>query len=229
MAPEQRRPVEKGTGPGSLEHSAPAARQTVTPVVTIRKASRDDARPLGAALARAFAEDPVMRWLLPARGARSSRLPRLFAMELRDLYLPHDEVYTTRDLEGGALWAPPDGWRTPPANLVRALPRLAWTLRARMPVAVNSVRAIERLHPQEAHWYLAVVGTDPARQRQGVGSALLAPVLERCDRDYVPAYLESSREDNLAFYQRLGFEVTGRLDLPGGGPRIWPMWREPRP
>ncbi|MDQ1375941.1 MAG: hypothetical protein QOE07_579 [Acidimicrobiaceae bacterium] len=195
----------------------------------IRKASPDDARPLGATLARAFADDPVMRWLLPSARARTLRLPRLFAMELRYLYAPYDEVYTTRDLDGAALWAPPGEWRTPPANLVRALPRLVWTLRGHMPAAVQCVSAIERLHPREAHWYLAVVGTDPARQRHGVGSALLAPVLERCDRDFVPAYLESSREDNVAFYQRLGFEVTGAVDLPGGGPRVWPMWREPRP
>ena len=75
----------------------------------------------------------------------------------------------------------------------------------------------------------SVVGVEPDRQRAGIGSALLAPIVERCDRDFVPAYLESSREDNLAFYHRLGFEVTGRIDLPGGGPPIWPMWRAPRP
>lgn len=197
--------------------------------MTIRKASRDDAGPLGVTLARAFAEDPVMRWLLPTTRARTARLPRLFAMELRDLYLPHDEVYTTRDLVGGAMWAPPERWRTPRANLVRAIPRLAWALRGHTLAAVQCVSAIERVHPAEAHWYLAVVGTAPSHRGQGVGSALLAPVLERCDRDFLPAYLESSREDNLAFYRRLGFEVTETLDLPDGGPRIWPMWRDPRP
>ena len=197
--------------------------------VTVRKASQDDARPLGAVLAHAFADDPLIRWLLPGGGARSRRLPAMFAMELRCLYLPHNEVYTTRDLAGGAMWAPPGGWRTPSTNVMRALPRLVWTLRGRMPAAIQCVAAIERVHPPEAHWYLAIVGTEPSRQRQGIGRALLAPVLDRCDRDDVGAYLESSREDNVAFYQRLGFEVTGSLDLPGGGPRVWPMWREPRP
>jgi ribosomal protein S18 acetylase RimI-like enzyme len=197
--------------------------------VTIRKASQDDVRPLATALARAFADDPVMRWLLPTQQARTSRLPRLFAMELLCLYLPHDEVYTTREIVGGALWAPPGGWRTPPTNLARALPRLVWTLRRHMPAAVKAVSAIERVHPSEPHWYLAVVGTEPDCQRSGVGSALLAPVLDRCDRDFLPAYLESSKEANLSFYRRLGFEVTDKVDLPGGGPRVWPMWREPRP
>src|SRR5580658_4404794 len=97
--------------------------------VTVRKASRDDVRPLGAVLAHAFADDPVIRWLLPGGGARTRRLPAMFAMELRYLYLPNDEVYTTRDLAGGAMWAPPGGWRTRHANVLRALP--AWRGRSR--------------------------------------------------------------------------------------------------
>ncbi len=197
--------------------------------VTVRKANADDAQVLGAVLARAFTDDPVMRWLLPSDAGRAHRLPRLFAMELRYLYLPHAEVYTTVDVAGAVMWAPPDGWRTPPSNLLRAVPRLVWTLRAQLPAAVRCVSTIERAHPHEAHWYLAVVGTEPARQHEGIGSALLAPVLERCDRDHVPAYLESSKEDNLGFYRRLGFDVTATIDLPGGGPRVWLMWRQPRP
>ena len=197
--------------------------------ITVRKASADDVRPLALALARAFVDDPVMRWLLPSDGARAGRLRRLFAAQLRHHYLPEDEVYTTREVDGGALWSPPDRWRTPPASLLRAMPGLLWTLGGRIPAAAHAVRAIEHVHPDEPHWYLAVVGVEPARQRSGAGSALLAPVVARCDRDFVPAYLESSRQDNLAFYQRLGFEVTGRIDLPRGGPSVWPMWRSPRP
>lgn len=196
--------------------------------VVVRKAQVADARALAEALARAFADDPVMAWLLPDVSARRHRLPRLFAMEMRCLYFPHGEVYTTAELSGGALWAPPGYWRTPARSLLRALPRLLWTLRAGLPTAVQAVSAIEAVHPRTAHWYLAVIGTEPTSWGQGTGSALLAPVLHRCDADRVPAYLESSKESNVAFYQRHGFEVTGTVDLPRGGPRVWPMWREPR-
>jgi ribosomal protein S18 acetylase RimI-like enzyme len=196
--------------------------------VTVRKANRNDVTPLASTLAQAFQDDPVMRWLLPHPDTPLRRLPGMFAMELTCLYLPHDEVYTTRDLAGAAMWAPPGGWRTPPSSLLRAIPRLVWTLRGRTAAAVRCVAAIERMHPEEPHWYLSVVGTEPSRRHEGIGSALLAPVLARCDRDDIGAYLESSNKDNLVFYRHLGFEVTGSIDLPDGGPQVWPMWRPPR-
>jgi ribosomal protein S18 acetylase RimI-like enzyme len=86
---------------------------------------------------------------------------------------------------------------------------------------------IDAHHPQEPHLYLSVLGTDPSAQGRGIGSALLTPALAQCDADGVPAYLESSKERNVAFYARHGFRVTEELDLPRG-PRMWLMWREPR-
>jgi GNAT superfamily N-acetyltransferase len=62
---------------------------------------------------------------------------------------------------------------------------------------------------------------------EGLGSRLLAPILEICDSDGIPAYLESSKHSNIAFYARHGFRVTSELRMPGGGPLLYPMWREP--
>ena len=67
-----------------------------------------------------------------------------------------------------------------------------------------------------------------ANQGKGIGSALLVPGLAQCDETGLPAYLESSKHSNIAFYRRHGFEVTGEIQLPLGGPPIWPMWRNPR-
>lgn len=86
---------------------------------------------------------------------------------------------------------------------------------------------IECKHPSSPdHWYLAVVGTDPAAQGKGLASTVLSPVLAECDRDGVGAYLESSKESNVAYYARLGFRVTTEHRLPRG-PSVWAMWREP--
>ncbi len=94
--------------------------------------------------------------------------------------------------------------------------------------AVRTLSTVEKRHPASPpHYYLAVLGTDPDLQGKGIGSSLLKPVLDMCDRDGVGAYLESSKEQNIAFYARHGFEKTGEVRLPGG-PTVWPMWRDPR-
>jgi ribosomal protein S18 acetylase RimI-like enzyme len=196
--------------------------------VVVRKAGSPDIPALSTALARAFEDDPVMTWLLPD-SRQQRRLPTLFGLELKYLHLPHDEVYTTAEVSAGALWAPPGKWQTSPLSLVRAMPQLVFALSTRIPITLRTIAKVEKVHPRDPHWYLAVLGTDPMWQGKGVGSALLAPVLERCDKTATGAYLESSKESNIPFYNRHGFEVTGTIDLPRGGPRIWPMWREPRP
>ena len=72
-----------------------------------------------------------------------------------------------------------------------------------------------------------MIGVRPDLQRRGAGSALMNAALEQCDRDRIPAYLESSLERNLPFYERHGFETIEQVDVPGGGPHLWLMWREP--
>ena len=85
-----------------------------------------------------------------------------------------------------------------------------------------------RLHPERPHWYLSGIGTDPPAQGSGVGSALMRAQMARCDAAGEAAYLESSKERNVPFYERHGFRVTGELTVPGGGPTLWLMWRNPQ-
>jgi ribosomal protein S18 acetylase RimI-like enzyme len=148
-------------------------------------------------------------------------------MRLRQL-LPHDETYTLDGTAGAAIWALPDRWRLGRVEEFRMGVALLFALGRRIPMLVRGFEMIEAAHPRTPHYYLAVLGTEPDRQGEGIGSALMQPVLEMCDRDEIPAYLESSKERNVAFYARHGFRVTDEIKLPGG-PRVWPMWRDPRP
>ena len=93
--------------------------------------------------------------------------------------------------------------------------------------ALRLVQLVESRHPRTAHYYLGGLGTDPPWQGKGLGSAVLRPVLESCDREGMPAYLESSKESNIPFYRRHGFEVTDEVSVPDGPVRLWLMWREP--
>ncbi|HEY2427773.1 MAG TPA: GNAT family N-acetyltransferase [Acidimicrobiales bacterium] len=187
-----------------------------------------DVEPLADVLQAAFFDDPVSTWILPDEASRARRLARFFALYLHRHYLPMRTAWTTSSQAGAALWAPPGHWRLPPAELLRTAPALLRIGGRHAGRAARLFTEVERRHPQEPHWYLGVLGTDPSRQGQGIGSALLKPVLDRCDREGVPAYLESSKESNVPFYRRHGFEVTAEITAPSGGPTLWGMWRETR-
>ena len=194
----------------------------------VRRASSADIPALAAMLARAFFDDPVSTWACRQDHLRPAMLEHFNRERLRQL-VGEEDVWTAPGSASAALWAPPGRWRTTAReDLALLRPQLHPRLIFRMPLVVRGLLGDERAHPpQPPHWYLAVLGTDPAAQGQGLGSAVLAPVLERCDRDGVGAYLESSKERNIAFYARHGFRVTQELRLPRG-PTMWAMWRDPR-
>jgi ribosomal protein S18 acetylase RimI-like enzyme len=194
----------------------------------IRVANRADASPLAASLARAFFDDPVWEFLMPDESSRKRREERYFELALTLQHLPHGACYTDTDRAGGALWDPPGNWKLSIRQILQGTPKLISAFGMNVPRALRVLSTIERRHPHTPHWYLAILGTDPIHQGRGIGSALLAPILERCDREGTGAYLESSKKSNIAFYRRHRFEVTGEIALPGG-PTVWPMWRDPRP
>jgi ribosomal protein S18 acetylase RimI-like enzyme len=93
--------------------------------------------------------------------------------------------------------------------------------------AGQMLAAMQQHHPPTPHWYLLYLATESGRRGSGIGTALLQPVLHQCDTDGVPAYLEATTEGNRALYRRHGFTDMPQLVLPGGGPVLYPMWREP--
>ena len=196
--------------------------------VTVVKATAADAVAVTAVLARAFDDDPFVNWIVAQDRARSSRIRSFMGFALKAFALKHDEVYTTPEFQGAALWNPPGTWRLSAKQQVMATPRLAqatgWGRLARVAAGLE---AVEKHHPHEPHFYLLALGVEPEMQGRSIGTQLMQPVLERCDREGIAAYLESSKERNVPLYERNGFSVTRTVDVPSGGPRVWLMWREP--
>jgi ribosomal protein S18 acetylase RimI-like enzyme len=196
---------------------------------SVRKATLADAPRLAQALASAFQDDPVIAWIFPDERRRRRVLPAFMEFRLRELAFPHDEVWMTVDGAAAAVWLPPPGrWQLSRPQRLRLLPPLVRFLGLRTASILGGLDRMEEGHPSDpSHWYLFILGTEQAAQGRGLGSALLAQVLTRIDADGMPVYLESSNERNIALYGRHGFEMTGEVAIPGG-PRIWPMWRQPR-
>jgi GNAT superfamily N-acetyltransferase len=199
----------------------------VGPNPHVRPATEDDHEAAAEALALAFADDPAWAHLLPDSGTRAERLLAYFTAEIGNLAPEYRQVWVTEDGGGAAIWARPGQWRVPLVRELRPARRMAVVFGRRSPLALWTQLRLERHHPRAPHWYLHYVGVEPRRQGRGLGGALLAPVLEQCDREGIPAYLESSTERNRVLYERNGFALTGTFDMPAAGPPIREMWRDP--
>ncbi|MEU0106978.1 GNAT family N-acetyltransferase [Streptomyces sp. NPDC006251] len=197
--------------------------------VAIRTADEGDRDLVVRLLDEAFQDDPVSGWVFPGAEDRRAKHPGLMAA-FTDVVLASGRIDLTEDGSACALWL------SVPAGEHGGDAEDDGPAQVRQAVDPDNERieAIGRLtaaiHPSgRAHEYLWMIGVAPGRQGEGLGTALIESVLDRCDREGRPAYLEASNARSRKLYERLGFELAGpALDLPDG-PTMWPMWREPRP
>lgn len=171
-----------------------------------------------------------MLWLLPDDEDRARVLTWLLATGVR-YALRSGEAWTTPALNGLALWLPP-GTRQPGlfatvrTGAIAAPVKLGWQRFVRFTtLAARADELRKRLMPRP-HWHLAGLGVDPVAQRQGLGSALLQPTLQKADESGTACYLETYTPANVAFYTHHGFDVRAEEELLDGAPRIWAMGRD---
>jgi hypothetical protein len=188
-----------------------------------------------ATLARAFYDDPLFNFLVPDHLSQT-RAALTFMRSLVVDARESGEIWVARAgarLAGVAVWLPPGAYPRGPRREalgilrdIRSVPRLGSRLRR----SIRLQNAIYRAHHhvREPHWYLSLLGADPAFQRAGAGTALLAPILGRCDTEVLPAYLETQKEENVAWYHRSHFRVVEELRVTGC-PSMWTMRRDPQP
>jgi ribosomal protein S18 acetylase RimI-like enzyme len=189
---------------------------TTIPAVATRTATAGDLPALSETLALAFHDDPVFRWWIGDDARRREILPAFFGVVAG----ASGEVHVTEDLASGAVWTAPGA--EDDDEMVPLLAQLAAEHADRM---FEILELMAEQHPADPHWYLFFLGTRPDRQARGLGSAVMRPVLETCDADAMPAYLEATSERSRELYARHGFEVVGEIRLPDG-PSLWPMWRD---
>lgn len=185
---------------------------------TLRKATVEDVPQLARVLAEAFNDDPAFEWLLPNERKRPLGLRRFFAIELRAVGLERGSVWTTDELAGAALSTDPGKWRLPVHALALHGPAFHRAFGMRLPRAVTMLTRMESRHVRQPHHYFPAIGVAPERQGQGLGRGLMAPTLDRCDREGLAAYLEASSVRNAALYERLGFEVIREMHYGGSQP-----------
>ncbi|SRR6266542_3406064 len=179
-----------------------------------------------AVLARAFQDDPAWSWVLPNARRRAVLLPWLFQMGFE---VTEAQIWTTEDVVLGiARWLPPGRPTVHVGPMLRALVATPMRVREATSRFFAYGRAVEAMREEavpEPHWYLAGIGVEPTRQREGIGSALITPGLEAAAAAGLPAALLTNSDRNLSFYRRHGFEVVHEGRTPEDGPRAWMMRR----
>jgi ribosomal protein S18 acetylase RimI-like enzyme len=183
-------------------------------------------------LARAFHDDPLMVYTIPDPAERVRLLPDVYARMIRFGFLAGEVYVTAGELEGVALWMPPNAkWSREhiEASGMHQTPTVIGdeAYQRYRDVVGREWQARER-DMTGACWYLFLLGVEPNRQRRGLGGALMRPVLERADSGQLACYLETENERNVAFYQKQGFDLIVNGEEAGAsGVRFWTFRRNP--
>ncbi|RZQ60118.1 GNAT family N-acetyltransferase [Amycolatopsis suaedae] len=192
----------------------------------IRPAETGDIDSAADVLAAAFSDYAWTRHTIAAddHQRRVRDLQRLF---IERIGLPHGRVWVADGPDGvvaAAVWTTPDstGIGEAFAELAELTPALAGD---RAAAAASAEAAMAPHRPAEPVWFLATVGVHPDHQGKGLGRAIVEPGLAAAEAAGVPAFLETSEQANVRFYERLGFTVTAEVQLPDGGPTTWAFRR----
>jgi ribosomal protein S18 acetylase RimI-like enzyme len=173
------------------------------------------------AVVTAFSDDPAARWMYPDSERYQKHFP-VFVNAFGGAAFEHYSAYCC-GADAAALWLPPGVH--PDEEALAALIRRSVPERDQAEVFAFFSQ-MDGYHPSEPHWYLPMIGVVPEKQGQGYGSALLGPVLERCDAEGKLAYLEASSSRSVPLYERHGFKVVGKIQA-GASPTMFPMVRKP--
>jgi ribosomal protein S18 acetylase RimI-like enzyme len=197
----------------------------------VRRATRREIPELAAVLARAFVQDPFFSWLAGEASERSQRMRDGWTGILRFASAGLSETWTNDDRSGVAIWIPPGRAASSLIESIRLTPALArmttWRRLRLASAAIETLEEHRHRHAPQPHYYLSALGVEPERQGEGIGSALIAPVLAAADAAGAPAYLETATGRNVLLYERHGFEVVEELILPQTDIHGWLMLRAP--
>jgi ribosomal protein S18 acetylase RimI-like enzyme len=187
-------------------------------------------KPVAQMMARAFDNDPYYAYVIPDADERSRILPWLFERLFR-YGQQYGHVFITDSMEGAAMSLTPNKtvfrWTGAIRTGLILFPlKLSRISNARIQVLDG---AVDRLHAGAVtgrHWYLLLLGVDPACQGKGIGGSLLKQVLDMADCDHLPCFLDTNNENNLPFYEHYGFRVAGQERPHPDGPFVWGLIRD---
>jgi hypothetical protein len=193
-----------------------------------RRAIPQDQADVVAILVGAFYDDPTWSWAFPDPVLRAGQYRRLWKVFVEGA-MRYPWVWLTPGNTATSVWIPPNGTDfsgEQETSLAQAIVEITGSDASRV---MRVFEMFDHAHPRDVpHFYLSLLGTSTEHRGRGHGLGLLAQNLLQIDEASMPSYLEASNPANVALYERYGFVVLGSFRLPGDGPEVFPMWRDPR-
>lgn len=181
--------------------------------------TRKDRDAGAAVLGRAFTEYEMLRYYFQDEAERHA-VAVTFGFVALSVCFKYGEAYaSSAKMEGVAAWLPPGkapfgGWQIIRSVPLSVLFRFGRQGASRIQAYGRYIDNMHRKLVPYPHWYLQIIGVDPAYQGQGFSSQLVRPMLECIDREHLPCFLETNTEKNVAIYQRFGFGVVSVDKIP---------------
>jgi hypothetical protein len=200
-------------------------------LIELIRLSKKHIKPASQILSRAFQNDPVIRWQIPEANKRLAKIHYMWEISLR-VGIKYGEVYgTSENLEGIAIWRPPQNvdisyWKYVKTGAFKFPFKFGIKTTKRMTFfqAVND--SIRNIYMKIPYWYLDVIAVDPKYQGKGFSSKLLKPMLKRINRQNLPIWLETNLERNISFYEHYDFTILEEIIIPNTNIVDWFMIRE---
>ena len=199
-------------------------------LVRLRK---DHVKAASQMLARAFHDDPVVKYAYSNPAEMKKRLPYVYEVLLRSTPPQAQAWATSERLEGVAIWTRSEQatvslWSFLFSGAIWPALRIGIRAARRMRPFFDYVETRRKELVPFVHWYLMVIGVDPEFQGLGHAGRLLRGMLSEVDEQGLPCCLETEKERNVSLYRHFDFAVLDEYVIPDTSVKLWVMLREAR-
>jgi len=172
-------------------------------------------------LSRAFKDDPL--W-----GSISKTNKKLFTM-IFSMFIKYayryGKVYSlTSEINEVAIWLPSKYSKRTIFRLLscNALKEMVFLIKEGRNILKNFIELVkdQKIYMKKDCIYLNVLGVDPLMQGKGLGSKLVNAMIKHLPPN-LPIYAETESEENVKFYEKLGFVVLKTIIIPNINIKMW--------
>lgn len=182
-------------------------------------------------LAESFVNEPMCDYIFSKVDNKQEALKAYFEYLVK-YGIKYGQVYASSEkFEGVAIWIPSlhadySNWKSIQSGGIKMVLKLGFKIINQIEIINNYAIELRGNLVKEPHWFLSPIGVKPEYQGKGFASKLIRPFLKFLDEQQISCFLETMSQENLAIYERYGFDLVGEIKIPNTGLINWGMLRK---